>query len=131
MSQKSSVLQSPRAVPWALTPDNEVAGPIRRAFEAAGFTVPETLSFGEKIEARVARIDPASIRDAALQAGAAAGVEAVFLSSTNLRTLDIIDGLEAELGLPLISSNQVLAWDMASRAAAAALPSAPGRIFDL
>jgi maleate isomerase len=109
----------------------EVAGPIRRAFEADGFAVPETLSFGEKIEARVARIDPASIRDAALQAGAVEGVEAVFLSCTNLRTLDIISGLEAELGLPVISSNQALAWDMARRAGAAVSPSAPGRLFAL
>ena len=109
----------------------EVAGPIRRAFEADGFAVPETLSFGEKIEARVARIDPASIRDAALQAGAVEGVEAVFLSCTNLRTLDIISGLEAELGLPVIISNQALAWDMARRAGAAVSPSAPGRLFAL
>lgn len=109
----------------------EVAEPIRRAFEAAGLAVPSMLSFGEKIEARVARIDPASIRDAALKAGAAEGVEAVFLSCTNLRTLDVIDGLEAELGLPVISSNQALAWDLARRAGATVSPAAPGRLFAL
>ncbi len=106
-----------------------VAGPIRRAFEGAGFAIPATLSFGEEVEARVARIDPASIRDAALEVGRAAGADAVFLSCTNLRTLDIIDDLERELGLPVLSSNQVLAWHMARLSGAPVAKDAPGRLF--
>lgn len=88
-----------------------IAAPVRAAFIEAGFLVGETLTFGEEIEARVARIAPASIKAAARQA--AQGTQAVFLSCTNLRTLDIIDELEAELGLPVLSSNQALAWHMA------------------
>lgn len=106
-----------------------VAGPIRDAFRTAGFDVPATLSFGEETEARVARIDPASIRDAALEVGAAKGVEAVFLSCTNLRTLDIIDDLETSLGVPVITSNQVLAWHMARASGAPVSAGAPGRLF--
>ncbi len=90
-----------------------VAEPIRAAFEAQGIIVPDTLSFGEEVEARVARIDPASIREAAVALAQRAAIDGVFLSCTNLRTLDIIAGLEAELGLPVLSSNQVLAWHMA------------------
>ncbi|WP_296424032.1 aspartate/glutamate racemase family protein [Yoonia sp.] len=107
----------------------DVAAPIRAAFQAAGFTVPATVSFGEEIEARVARIDPLSIRDAALEVGAAKGVEAVFLSCTNLRTLDIIADLEARLGLPVISSNQALAWHMARTAGAGLTTHPPGMLF--
>lgn len=106
-----------------------VADAMGAAFEAQGFTVPATLSFGEQVEARVARIDPASIREAALRVGAEPGVEAVFLSCTNLRTLDVIDGLEQSLGRPVVSSNQALAWHMARLADAAASPGAPGRLF--
>jgi len=106
-----------------------VAGPIRAAFEAAGLRVPASLSFGEEVEARVARIDPASIREAALEVGKAAEADAVFLSCTNLRTLDIIDGLEDALGKPVISSNQALGWQMARLANAPVAPSAPGRLF--
>lgn len=87
-----------------------IAGPVRAAFIAAGFTVGETLTFGEEVEARVARIAPASIKAAARQA--AQGAQAVFLSCTNLRTLDIIDELEAELDIPILSSNQAMAWHM-------------------
>lgn len=108
-----------------------VADPIRSAFRAAGFDVPATLSFGEEIEARVARIDPASIRDAALEVGAAGGVEAVFLSCTNLRTLDIIDDLEVRLRLPVISSNQALAWRMARISGSPVTSRPPGRLFGL
>ena len=106
-----------------------VAGPIRRAFEAAGLQVPQTLSFGEEIEARVARIDPASIADAARALTRQALLDGIFLSCTNLRTLDIIPALEDELGLPVLSSNQVLCWHMAQLAGIAPLQDAPGRIF--
>ena len=105
-----------------------VAIPIQTAFEGAGFEVPATLSFGEEVEANVARIDPASIYAAALQAGATAGVDAVFLSCTNLRTLDIIDDLEKRLGLPVVSSNQALAWHMGVLASAPLSTDAPGAL---
>lgn len=106
-----------------------VAGAIRAAFEWAGLRVPATLSFGEEVEARVARIDPLSIREAALEVGKAAEADAVFLSCTNLRTLDIIDELESALGKPVISSNQALGWQMARLSNAPVGPSAPGQLF--
>ena len=106
-----------------------VADPIRAEFERAGFGVPATLSFGEEIEARVARIDPASIREAALKIGARKDVDAVFLSCTNLRTLDIINDLENTLGKPVISSNQALAWHMAQMTGAPLARDAPGRLY--
>ncbi|RDC71225.1 Asp/Glu racemase [Rhodovulum sp. 12E13] len=104
---------------------DSVARPIRRAFEGAGFDVTAALSFGEEVEARVARIDPDAVRDAARRA-AASGGEAIFLSCTNLRTLEVIDGLEAELGRPVLSSNQVLAWHMACLGRARLSADAPG-----
>ena len=106
-----------------------VAEPVRRAFEAAGVEVSATISFGEEVEARVARIDPASITEAAREVAGRGDVDMVFLSCTNLRTLDVIDGLEATLGLPVFGSNMALAWDMARRAGAGLAPAAPGRLF--
>lgn len=104
-----------------------VAEPIRRAFERSGFAVPAALSFGEEVEARVARIDADSVRAAARRA-ASSGAEAIFLSCTNLRTLDVIDALEAEVRRPILSSNQVLAWHMARLAGAPLARDAPGRL---
>jgi maleate isomerase len=90
-----------------------VAAPLRTAFMDAGIEVPDTVSFGEEIEARVARIAPKSIANAARALVARSAMDAVFLSCTNLRTFDILPMLEAELGMPVFSSNQVLAWHMA------------------
>ncbi|SEA61475.1 maleate cis-trans isomerase family protein [Rubrimonas cliftonensis] len=108
-----------------------VAEPVRAALRDAGLRTPACLSFGEEVEARVARIDPASIRAAALAAGAARDVEAVFVSCTNLRALDVIDDLEAELGKPVVASNQALAWEMARRSGALPLSETPGRLLRL
>ena len=108
-----------------------VAEPIRQAFVSGGLAVPHSLSFGEMVEARVARIDPASIRAAALELGRRGDIDGLFLSCTNLRTLDIIDDLERRLGIPVVSSNQALAWQMA-RASGVTVPSAaPGRLFSI
>ena len=93
-----------------------VSTPIRKAFIAAGFDVPMSISFGERVESSVARIDPDSIRQAALKAVTDSDPDCIFLSCTNLRTLDIIEDLEAETGRPVLSSNMVLAWHMASLA---------------
>ena len=93
-----------------------VAVPIRAAFESAGVKVPETLSFGEQVEARVARIAPRSIAEAARTLAQRSRLDAVFLSCTNLRTLDILAPLSEELGLPVLSSNQCLAAHMGALA---------------
>lgn len=106
-----------------------VAGPIRAAFEAAGFDVPATISFGEQQEARVARIDPVSIANAARHLVGEADTEAVFLSCTNLRTLDIIEELEDAFERPVLSSNQVLGWALAQALPTPAAVTGPGRLF--
>lgn len=103
-----------------------VAAPIREAFEAAGIAVPATLSFGEEVEARVARIAPASISEAARTLARSSRLDGLFLSCTNLRTLDILASLEAELNLPVISSNQVLGWHMAQLSGCAFEPGNAG-----
>ncbi|MDF0603063.1 aspartate/glutamate racemase family protein [Psychromarinibacter sp. C21-152] len=105
-----------------------VAAPMRDAFAAAGIEVAAAVSFGEEVESRVARISPASTREAARAVARQAGVEAVFLSCTNLRTLDVIAPLEAELGVPVLSSNLALAWRMARRIGRCPA-TAPGRLF--
>jgi maleate isomerase len=50
-------------------------------------------------------------REAAVQ-----GCEALFLSCTNLPTYDVIGPLEQELGVPVLTANQVLMWAALRRA---------------
>lgn len=110
---------------------DSVATPIRTAFENEGLAVPATLSFGEEIESRVARISQSSIYAASIELAAREKLDGIFLSCTNLRTIDIIPQLEADLDLPVISSNQALAWHMARLANLTPSGSTPGRLFSV
>jgi maleate isomerase len=49
------------------------------------------------------------------------GEDAVFLSCTNLRTYDLIAPLEQELGVPVITANQVTMWAVLAAAGVAAV----------
>lgn len=106
----------------------DVSVKLRDALQAAGIATPVFGSFEEPEESKVVRISAASIRDAAKELAAQGEVDAVFLSCTNLRTIDIIEEMEATTGLPCLSSNQVLTWHMAQLSSYDAdIPGALGR----
>lgn len=92
--------------PYARTV-NEVVG---RYIEARGFEIPLFGSFEEEDDSKVARIDPASVREAALELGRDPRVDAVFVSCTSLRLVEAAETIEAELGKPVTSSNHAMAW---------------------
>lgn len=108
-----------------------VSDDLRAALAERGVDVPVFGTFAEAEETRVARIDAASVDAAArmLAARAAEPVDALFLSCTNLRTLDLIAPLEAALGLPVLSSNLVLAWHLLTLSGGPAPAGVPGRLF--
>jgi maleate isomerase len=83
---------------------------MRDYIEARGFAVPVMGSFNEEDDRRAARIDAASVRDAAIDLGRSDRVDAVFVSCTSLRLLEGIGAIEAALGKPVTSSNHALAW---------------------
>lgn len=90
----------------------EVNATLRGAFAAQGLTMDVFGTFGVSEEAKVVRISQASIIDASVQLGKDPTVEAVFLSCTNLRTIDALEQIAREIGKPVLSSNQALAWHM-------------------
>ncbi|MFT7596674.1 MAG: maleate isomerase [Paracoccaceae bacterium] len=104
-----------------------VSGRLRDALRAKGVQTPVFGTFAESEEAKVVRISPDAIRQAALDLAAQGNSDAIFLSCTNLNTLDIIAPLEAETGLPVLSSNQVLAWHMC-QLAGVEMTQASGRL---
>ena len=107
----------------------DVSDRLRAVLAEEGISTPVFGSFEVAEEARVARIDGGSIRRAAAEVAAAGGIDAVFLSCTNLRALDLIERLAAALGLPVLSSNQVLGWHLLRLAGAEPAAGAPGRLF--
>jgi len=102
----------------------DVSESLRNVLAKAGIETPTFGSFDEAEEARVARIDDPSIIAAAVELAKGGGCEALFLSCTNLRTLDVIPQIEAATGLPVMSSNLVLAWHMAVLSGFELLPAA-------
>lgn len=107
----------------------EVTAPMSAYLAEHGIEVVSEVSFGQSEDWTVARITEGSTRAAMLEAGRAPGVEAVFASCTNLRTFGVIGAVEAELGLPVVSSNQALLWHLLSLGGIKAQGWGPGRLF--
>ena len=93
-----------------------VSAHLRDILGKNAIATPAFGSFDEASEAKVVRIDTASIIAAGHQVAAQSNIDALFLSCTNLRTLDAIPALEAALNIPVLSSNLVLAWHMGNLA---------------
>ena len=90
----------------------EVSGAMRAALEAAGLEIAGFGSMEEENDERVARIDAPSLRRGIVTVAGQAPCDAVFLACTNLRALGLIAEVEAEIGVPVLTSNQALVWHM-------------------
>ncbi|MEM7744709.1 MAG: Asp/Glu racemase [Pseudomonadota bacterium] len=85
---------------------------IEVAMAKAGFEIAAFGSFDEPHDPTVGRMTPASIAAASRQVAAAAPTEALFISCTNLRACALVPELEAELGIPVTTSNHAIAWHL-------------------
>jgi len=113
-----------------LTPyEPEVSQQMRRELERAGFEIISFGSFEESDDRVVARITERAILQAALSVAEAAPCDAIVISCTNLRCLDIIPEIETRSGVAAISSNQALAWHMLRGAGVSDKIPAFGRLF--
>lgn len=90
----------------------EVSSKMRLVLAENGIETPVFGSFETSEEALVARITQASMARAAVELAADSDTDAVFISCTNLRTLEVIAAIEERTGKPVLSSNLVLAWHM-------------------
>ncbi|WP_299550273.1 Asp/Glu racemase [uncultured Tateyamaria sp.] len=93
-----------------------VSDRLRTVLGDAGIDVVAFASFDEPLEERVVRIKAQSVINAAQALGRETDMDALFLSCTNLRTLNAIPDIEAARDMPVLSSNLVLAWHMAQLA---------------
>ncbi len=93
--------------------------------EAAGFTVLAIEGFGTQAHAAVTPDRVAALAKKVNQADA----DAVFIGCSNLRTLEIIEALEQDLGKAVITSNQASMWSMLRLAGATGMVPGAGRLF--
>ena len=106
-----------------------VSANLRQVLQDNGVETPAFGTFGEAEEFKVVRISGASVMEAATALVRDSKVDGIFLSCTNLRTLDLIMPLEAALDMPVLSSNLVLAWHLAQLSGNPESLSGPGRLF--
>lgn len=111
----------------------EVIAPMQAALAEAGIEAVASESFGESDDRIVGRIPEAATLRGMLDVGQRPGVEAVFTSCTNLRSMAVVDEAEAALAKPVVTSNQAMFWHMLRLAGAGkqARGWGPGRLFTL
>ena len=87
----------------------EVTSYMRHAFQRKGFEIPYVTTYGLELDSEICQVSHddilATAREQCLQ-----GVDALFISCTGLRVVNLIEQIEKELGLPVITSNQAMAW---------------------
>ncbi|MEM6589599.1 MAG: arylmalonate decarboxylase [Pseudomonadota bacterium] len=79
--------------------------------EAAGFEVTNIRGLQIEKDSDIIRVRPDFIADFA-RATDTPDSDALFISCGALRTIDMVDQLEQELGKPVICSNQAMMWDV-------------------
>ncbi|MCE8548449.1 aspartate/glutamate racemase family protein [Ruegeria pomeroyi] len=107
----------------------EVSAGMRGKLEQAGFEIAGFGSFEEGNDRVVARITKNSILAAVENVAAQAPCDAIFVSCTNLRCLDVIAIAEERVGVPVLSSNLALAWHMLQLADVKDSRPGLGRLF--
>jgi maleate isomerase len=94
-----------------------VAALVERAAQflrAAGFTVTQIHGLGLDDDHRIGSLSPAAVYDFARQHDDPAA-DALCLSCTSLRTLDIVGPLQEALGKPVVSSTLATLWGVCQR----------------
>lgn len=97
---------------------------------ADGYPVLGAATFGEGRDSVVGCIAPAAILEALITlAESTPDIDAIFVSCTSLKCASIIEAAEAKLGIPVISSNSAIAWDMIRLANITVDNAGKGRLF--
>lgn len=78
--------------------------------EQAGFDVLDIQGFNLEKDSDMVRVTPDFIREFALSLDRP-DADAIFISCSALRTLDVVGDIEAQAGKPAIASNQAMIWD--------------------
>lgn len=84
----------------------------REALEAAGFVVVKSVGLNFTDAREAARMEPQRIVEIATSHAEAGGIDAVLLSCANVRAFEAVEALERTLGLPVVTSNQAVLWDL-------------------
>jgi len=88
---------------------DEVNYEEKRFLEAQGIEVVSIRGMGIKRNTDIGRLQPWEVYRFARESFSSKA-EGLFISCTNLRTIEIIETLERDLGVPVVTSNQASMW---------------------
>lgn len=109
----------------------DVTAPIVSQFEGAGVEVSAVGSFLESSDHVVAKITEASVAAGVRHVVEQSECDGVFISCTSLRAFGIVETLEAELGVPVVSSNLAFSWRLLRLAGVDDALPGRGRLFQI
>ncbi|MER9425506.1 arylmalonate decarboxylase [Mesorhizobium sp. M0317] len=111
------------------TPYVDDINEIERTYmQQRGFEVVNIEGLGIENDADMVRVTPDYLFDFARSVDRP-GTDAIFISCGALRSVDIIPALEAEVGKPVIVSNQAMMWDCLRLAGVCDKNDKYGRLF--
>jgi maleate isomerase len=109
----------------------EVSAGVARCLQAGGITIANLVYLGIADDRRIARISLKVIVRAAIETmRQTPAADALFISCTNMRAVEVIEEIEKKIKKPVITSNQAMLW-AALRACGiktAHIPGKPGRL---
>ena len=109
----------------------DVAAQEVALLEHYGYELGGTDSFDCYDTRDIAKISTAEVEAVILRhAKEIEGCDSVFISCTQLLTMDRIDAMEKALGKPVVTSNQASLWAALKMIGARASRNAPGRLFE-
>jgi maleate isomerase len=115
-----------------LTPYSaEVNEGVRRYLDGHGVRVAAFGTFNKRSDLEYARISPASIAEGVRRIARATALDAVFVSCTSLRLTEIVAELEAEIGIPVTSSDHAMAWHCLRLGGVGDTVPGAGRLFTM
>lgn len=104
---------------------------VREGLENGGYDVVVFGSFNEEMDPVVASIDDTSLKTAIRTITRDRDVDSVFVSCTSVRLMHVVAEIEAELDLPVTSSNHAMAWHCMRLAGEQTPLPGFGRLFEL
>ena len=107
----------------------DITDALKGHFEGLGFSVPRTRGIGLSRDTEIARVKPGHIADLAARADHPDS-QAIFISCTGLRSVEVIDALEQRLEKPVITSSQAAMWWMLRLAGVRDCRQGYGALFD-
>lgn len=113
-----------------ITPYPDSTNEIEKQFlESHGVDV-TTISGMHQLEKSIADIQPSFVYQKVKQLDLT-GADCIFISCTGLNVLDIIETIETDFGLPVVTSNQVTLWGALRHARVGVKIPKLGRLFTL